>query len=150
MISWVKQICDQWGKDHRRIQFGGRWIHSASGRSWHIDGHPPRSMSDKIFKEQFAAMTGSVEQHYPEVMSPESWHVQRVYAEFDMTRRIMMVGQYVARSHWKTIAEKSGFLFPDGRIARDRYYDAWDRIHTMIDCQPRERLPESVRVQAAG
>lgn len=149
MINWVKLVCEQWGKDQRRIQLGGRWVHNAAGRAWHIDGHPSRSMSDKIFREQFAAMTGSVEQYYPEVMSPESWHVQRIYCEFDIMRRTLMVGQYVARAHWKSIAVAGGFTFPDGRIDKDRYYRAWDRIHTAIDCEPRgrEQMGDSIRAQ---
>jgi hypothetical protein len=45
------------------------------------------------------------------------------------------------------IATASGFLQPDGKIAKDRYYDVWDRIHTAIDCEPRERLGNSIREQ---
>lgn len=145
MINWVKLVCEQWGKDQRRIQLGGRWVHNAAGRTWHFDGFPPRSMSDKIFREHFAAMAGAIAQHYPEVMAPESWHVQRIYSELNERRRIMMVGRYVARAHWKVIAETAGYLFKDGRIDKDHYYDDWDRIHTLIDCDPSERLAEKIR-----
>lgn len=150
MINWVKLVCEQWGRDQRRIQFGGRWIHNEAGRHWHFDGHPPRSISDKIFREQFAALSGAVEQHYPEVMAPESWHVQRIYVELSERRRIVMVGKYVARSPWKIVAHVAGYVFPDGRVDKDRYYDDLDRIHTLIDCDPSERLSEKVRVRAAG
>jgi hypothetical protein len=145
MIAWVTQVCEQWGRDHRRIVLGGRWTHAGEGMEWHWDGFPSRSMSDKIFREHFAAMCGVVEQHYPETMGPEAWHVHRVYAEFDTRRRTMMVGKYVARVPWKTVAIAAGYVGKKGQIAKDRYYDDWNRIHTQIDCEPRERLPEFIR-----
>lgn len=150
MIAWVKQVCEEWGRDHRRIQFGGRWVHAGEGMGWHFDGYASRSISDKIFREHFAAMCGAVEQYYPEVMSPEAWHVHRVYCEMDMRRRVMMVGRYVARARWKSIAIAAGYVGKHGLAAKDPYYDDWDRIHTLIDCEPRERLPKFIRELARG
>lgn len=145
MINWVESICRVWGSDQQRIMLGGRWVRSVHGREWHFDGAPPRSIQDKIFREHFAALCGAIEQHYPEVQSSEAWHVHRVYVELGIRDRIMMVGRYVARAHWKSIAHKSGYIFEDGRINKDDYYRAWDRLHTKVDSVPREHLADSVR-----
>lgn len=150
MVTWITKICEQWGRDHRRIVLGGRWIHAGEGMGWHFDGYPTRSMADKIFREHFAALCGAIERHYPEVMGAEAWHVHRIYSEFDMRRRTMMVGRYVARAPWKSVAVAAGYLNRAGYIAKDRYYDDWNRIHTQIDCEPRERLPDFVRELARG
>lgn len=155
MIAWVKHVCQIWGQEQRRNLLGGRWVRSVGDRQWHFDGYPSRSMSDKIFREHSAAMSGAVIQHFDDVLSPDGWTVQRVYQTLPETQRVMMVGQYVARAYWKTVCAAAGFVEPDGRLAKDRYYDTWDRIHTRIEAAPREtdireRIPVFVREQASG